>query len=99
LVIGWILAIVAARYVALPAARFAIHIVLAFAFFIAVSTGIFLVLDYREPPNTSVPFSVTMDFILKLGGIAVAAAFADGLIRFWKDQRVARSIASRAASS
>ena len=89
LVFAWIFAIVAGRFVVLPLVRFAIHIVLTFVFFIAGSTAIFLVLDYREAATSKVPFSVTMDFTLTLGAIVALAAFADGLIGLWKNQSVA----------
>src|SRR5215813_10532542 len=63
LVIAWIFAIVAARFVVLPFGRFAIHVAVVFVLFVAGSTGTFLILDCREPPRTSTPFAVMMDFI------------------------------------
>ena len=89
LVIAWILAIVAARFVVLPFVRLAIHVAVVFVLFTAGSTGSFSILDYREPLTTSAPFSVMryFDFALTLGGIAAVAAFVDGLVGLWKERR------------
>jgi hypothetical protein len=83
--VAWITSIVAGRFVASPPVRFAAHVALVFVLFVVIATGILMVLD------SSGPFYLHMDFVLSLGAIVAIAAFADGAIGLWNDQRDARA--------